>query len=291
MDMIQGIRKMAVPAKDPAGRQVSVIYETRAINIAATHSCSLQDVYVNALKSEVWPSRYLRNRDSVSINDQIRLAESRVGVVGAGGLGGHVCLLLARIGVGLLRVIDHDDFDETNLNRQALSDLAKTGKSKAETAASTLGSVNPAVKVTPVIRRINEENAEDLLNGLDVVVDALDNVRTRFVIAVAARRLNIPLVHGAVAGFEGRVMTIFPEDQGFERLYGARDSLDTHTPSPEALLGVPSITPAIIAALQTMEVLKIILDRGRLLRNRMGYMDLEKCRLELFSFDSKGVEK
>ena len=113
-----------------------------------------------------------------------------------------------------------------------------------------------------------------MLSSSDVVIDALDNVPGRFVLERITRKLGIPLVHGALDGFEGRVMTIFPDDPGFKHLYGVGDMGGDKSKSPGAVLGAPAPTPSLIAILQVMEVLKIILKRGRVFRNIMVHVDL-----------------
>jgi molybdopterin/thiamine biosynthesis adenylyltransferase len=104
------------------------------------------------------------------------------------------------------------------------------------------------------------------------------------VLGEAAKGLGIPLVHGAIAGFEGQLMTVFPEDKGLGQLYGDVKADRNDPQRPEALLGVPTLTPAIVASFQAMEVVKIILRRGRILRNRMVHFDLERGELNELLF-------
>ena len=211
--------------------------------------------------------------------------KSCVAVVGAGGLGGQVLLLLARMGIGRLVVVDHDRFDETNLNRQAFSTGLDLGQPKCDVAVRVLGNVNPGVMVKAHGIRMNGFNAQGILGGADVIVDALDNVPDRFMIQDAAGSLEIPLVHGAVAGFEGQLMTIFPGDAGLALLYGARNEENPRGKSPEALLGVPALAPSLVATLQAMEVIKILLNRGRPFRNAMVHVDIETGEMDRFSFE------
>ncbi len=279
------VERLAVDGKDAAGRPVRLLEEKTAARTAQDLGLDLRGVYLAAMQAGIYPKRYLRNRDCISLAEQIRLAQSTVAIVGAGGLGGHVILQLARLGIGGLRIIDFDVFDETNLNRQMLADENSLGKSKAETAARTVSLVNPAVQVAAVQAKIQAENAAELLQATHVVVDALDNIPGRFVLADAARTLNLPLVHGAIAGFEGRIMTFFPEDQGLQRLYGERSPAGEARPTPpEAILGNPAVTPAVTAAFQVMEVLKILLKRGHVFRDEMAYIQLESGQVNLFSF-------
>ncbi|MBW2049721.1 MAG: HesA/MoeB/ThiF family protein [Deltaproteobacteria bacterium] len=277
------IRSSSKKITDPAGREMETLEDSQALRIAEEWRATVHDVYVAALRLGIYPRRYIRNRDTVSPEEQHRLAMSRVAVVGVGGLGGQVILLLARIGVGRIVVVDYDRFDETNLNRQALSSMGSIGKSKAEEAVRVVGSINPGVIVNPREVKIDPSNAVELLKGSDVVVDALDNIPARFVVEDAARSLGIPMVHGALAGLEGQLMTVFPEDPGIKRLYGTVPGEVDKSKSPEAILGVPTLMPSFIATLQATEVVKIILGRGRLLRDVMVHVDLEEGKMMEFA--------
>ena len=119
-----------------------------------------------------------------------------------------------------------------------------------------------------------------------MVGDCLDNVPDRFLLERASKKLRIPLVHGALAGFEGQLMTIFPDDPGLKNIYGKAEvgASVNSSKSPESVLGVPAPTPSLIATLQVMEVLKIILKRGRIFRNILLHVDLEAGQMNEFSF-------
>lgn len=266
---------------DPAGREIAVLDDTAAQAAAHRAGCSLGAVYRRALAQKVWPLRYVRNHDSLSIEEQYRLATAAVAVIGAGGLGGTVILLLARMGIGSLTVVDSDGFDETNLNRQALSTTASIGQPKSETAADMVRQINGAVAVRTFQTTFNSKNAQEILDEIDVTVDALDNIPDRLVLGKEARKRGIPLIHGAIAGFEGQVITIFPEDPGLENIYG-EDVRRSDPQRPEAILGVPTVTPAMIAGLQAMEVVKVLLRRGQPLRKTMLHVDLEHGRFDEF---------
>ncbi|MGV8080759.1 MAG: ThiF family adenylyltransferase [Syntrophales bacterium] len=277
-------REKAARITDPAGREMSVLEDLAALEIAGLCGPDLHEIYREALEIGVYPGRYVRNRDIISPAEQLKLAGSQVAVAGAGGLGGHVILLLARIGVGRLVVVDCDRFDDTNLNRQALCSRETLNQSKAEAAVEAVAAINPGVRVVPHRERIDASNADVLLAGADVIVDALDNAPDRLVLQEAARRLGIPLVHGALAGFEGRVMTVYPGDPGLEQLYEPA-AAEADPERPEALLGVPAVTAAVVGSLQAMEVLKVLLHRGKVFRHVMAHIDLESGRFEEFRFD------
>jgi len=282
-DIQDRIRERAKKIADPAGREAEILEDRAAREIAWQSGVALHEIYREALRLGVYPYRYIRNADILSAAEQLRLAESRVAVVGAGGLGGQVIVLLARIGVGTLVVVDCDQFDETNLNRQALCTAVTLGEPKARASVEAVASINPGIRVIPHPVRIDAGVIDGILAGSDVVVDGLDNAPDRLLLQDAAGRLGIPMVHGALAGFEGRIMTVLPGDAGVKPLYG--ETADRSDPDrPEAVLGVPSVTAALIGTFQAMEVLKILLRRGSLFRNTMAYVDLEKGRLDTFRF-------
>jgi len=282
-DIQDRIRERAKKITDPAGREAEILEDLTAGEIAWQCGVALHEIYREALRLGVYPYRYIRNRDILSAAEQLRLAESRVAVVGAGGLGGQVIVLLARLGVGTLVVVDCDQFDETNLNRQALCVGETLGEPKTLAAVAAVAAINPGVRVIAQAVRIDAGVIDGILAGSEVVVDGLDNVPDRLLTQEAAGRLGIPMVHGALAGFEGRIMTVLPGDAGVKHLYGEPAS-GADPDRPEALLGVPAVTAALIGTLQAMEVLKILLQRGNLFRNVMAYVDLEKGRLDTFRF-------
>ena len=161
------------------------------------------------------------------------------------------------------------------------------GKPKSEAATATVNSINPGVKVIPYQVKLDSSNAPEILTGSNVVVDALDNVQDRFLLERTTKKLGIPLVHGALAGFEGQVMTIFPEDPGLKHLYRNEGASGDKSKSPESVLGVPTLTPSLIATLEAMEVVKIILKKGKIFRNTMVHVDLETGQINEFTFEKK----
>lgn len=240
------------------------------LEAASTFNVSVAYIEGIALKRGILPARYQRNRSMFSCQDQRCLFTSHVAVVGSGGLGGHIIEGLARLGVGHLTVIDPDIFEEHNLNRQLLATPATLGCDKVAIAAQRVAEINPAVAVTPVVKAFAAENGLGLLAGAQVVVDALDSIEVRLQLADVCRELDVPLVHGAIAGWYGHVATQMPEDRSIETLYAksaAQKGIETK-------LGNPSFTPAVIASLQVAEVCKILLNRGELLRHRMLNIDL-----------------
>ena len=201
--------------------------------------------------------RYLRNHDAISEAEQAILAQKRVLVVGCGGLGGYAIECLARIGVGHLRVVDGDVFDETNLNRQLLSSSMNLGRPKTLAAQQRVMAVNPLVEVEAFQTLLTDENAVPLLDGCDVAVDALDNIPSRLVLQQAARSAGIPLVHGAVAGWIGQVCVVQPGQDLLNSLYPA----STDTQGEEQETGTLSFTAALTASWQAAETVKLLLGK------------------------------
>lgn len=277
--LADAIRKRAGSVTDAAGRIVQTIAAADAKAVACIGDIPIGDVYCRALEEEIWPLCYIRNRGSIGSREQMRLAQSRVAVVGAGGLGGYVIELLARVGIGFLVVIDSDGFDESNLNRQLLSDLESVGRNKADSAKQRVKAVNPAVSVAVHAVRMTDENALTLLEGCHAAVDGLDNLESRRLLHTTCRLLHIPMIHGTISGFEGRLMTLFPEDPLREDLFDADGEA-----TAESVLGTPPVAPAVIGSLQAMEVIKVLLGRGQPFQGKMLWADLENGLLEPFSF-------
>lgn len=238
-----------------------------------THDASLAD-----LRAGKMPQRYWRNQGTIGLAGQLRLLQANVAVVGAGGLGGHAIELLARQGIGFITVIDDDCFVSHNLNRQLLTTMKTLGMNKAAAAADHVAEINPDVCVTVHACRLTEMNAADLLTGMDVIVDALDNFSSRRVLYQRAQELRIPLIHAAIAGFTGQVTTILPGDFAAVTLFEQPESLEQGV---EVSLGNPPATPAFAAAMQVQEAVKLITGKGQPLQGKMFYFDLEYNLFEL----------
>jgi molybdopterin/thiamine biosynthesis adenylyltransferase len=227
---------------------------------------------LSELLSGRMPERYLRNFGTIGIAGQIRLLNAKVAIIGAGGLGGHVIELLARQGVGCLVVVDGDCFVSHNLNRQILATEQTLGMNKAEAAAARVAIVNPDVEITSVPKMLDSVNAPELLPGMDVIVDALDTISSRRMLLQIAQKYRIPLVHAAIAGFTGQVATVLPDDHGIHALFARETGSDRGI---ESHLGNPATTPAMAAALQAQEVVKLITGVGQTLSGQLLYFDLE----------------
>lgn len=190
---------------------------------------------------------------------QEKLKRARVFIAGAGGLGSPASIYLAAAGVGTIRLVDHDQVELSNLNRQVLHWDENMGRLKADSAAEKLKKLNPLVKIEAVAEIITEDNILPLVAGFDLIVDAMDNLPTRYLLNKAALAQGIPFFHGAVSGFEGRAMTIIPGKTAcLNCVYRGI------TPAEEKF-PVIGVTPAVIGCIQATEVIKYILGLGKLL--------------------------
>jgi molybdopterin/thiamine biosynthesis adenylyltransferase len=249
IELVEKMQQMATFAVAPDGEEKQLLSLSAVRQLAHEYDLPVREVEIRALKAHVLPARYERSQGTVGWEGQTKLLESTVAVVGCGGLGGWIVEGLARMGVGHLIIIDGDAFGESNLNRQALH---------------------------PVMA--DEETMRQMLAGADVVVDALDTLPTRLVLQKVAQSLGIPVVHGAIGGYVGQVMTVFPGDEGLYAIYGRGDVPERGI---EAQLGNPAATPMMVAAWQIQEVVKILLGAGEPLRNRLLFMDAESGLAEI----------
>ncbi|RLE50393.1 MAG: adenylyltransferase [Candidatus Methanomethylicota archaeon] len=208
---------------------------------------------------------------NVGEEGQKKLKLAKVLVAGAGGLGSVASIYLAAAGIGHIVIVDKDKVDITNLNRQVVHWEEDIGKFKALSAAEKLRKLNSDVEIEGIVEEIREDNVDELLNGVNVVVDALDNYETRLLLNRAVVNKGIAMVHGAVHGFEGQVMTIIPGKTAcLNCLYrGVK---------PRGFVPTIGIAPAVIGALEVTEVIKYLLGIGELLLNRMLIFDGEQMR-------------
>jgi len=213
----------------------------------------------------------------VGLRGQNRLKEARVLVVGAGGLGSPVSMYLAAVGVGKLGLVEFDDVDESNLQRQVLYGESDIGRPKLEVALGRLRDINPLIELVGHAERIDSSNAMSLLEGYDIVVDGSDNFPTRYLVNDACVLAGKPNVYGSIFRFEGQ-SSVF---------WGARGPCYRclfPEPPPPGLVpscaegGVLGILPAIIGSLQANEVVKLILEVGEPLIGRLVLFDALQTR-------------
>ena len=216
-------------------------------------------------------ARYSRHLliPEVGEEGQLRLLDSRILLIGAGGLGSPASLYLAAAGVGKLGIVDADVVDETNLQRQIAHSTNSLGEPKTDSARRTIEALNPDVEVVPFRERLTSENVERILeHGWDVIVDGADNFPTRYLVNDASVWHNIPVVHGSIFRFEGQV-TVFKPGAG-----PCYRCLFPQPPPPElapscAEGGVLGILPGVVGVIQATEAIKLILGVGDVLKGRL----------------------
>jgi adenylyltransferase/sulfurtransferase len=205
---------------------------------------------------------------------QLKLKSAKVCLVGVGGLGSPASMQLAAMGVGFLRIVDRDFVEVTNLHRQHLYGVDEMGVPKVEAAAKRLRNLNPYVEVEPLPLSVNELNAENLVRGMNVVVDGLDSMAARYAINRACLKLGVPYVFGAAITTNGNVSTILPgETACLECFYGGLD--DKKLPK----CGVVGVHPSlvnIIASLEVSEAIRILVAKQPRLANKLLHFDLEE---------------
>lgn len=218
--------------------------------------------------------RYSRNVPALSEAECALLRTKKICVVGCGGLGGNLIEHLARIGVGAIRAIDGDVFEESNLNRQLLSEVSRLGTGKAEAAAERIARVNPDISVEAIHSFLTEESAEALVSGCDIVLDALDNIPARRVLGRTCEKLGIPYVYGAISGWVAQAAVALPGDHLVDMLYPEGAVLKSKS--------VLSFTPALCAAMQVALCVKVLTGRP-VEHGKLNYFDLLDMEFENFS--------
>ncbi len=216
---------------------------------------------------------------AINVQGQEKLTGSTILIAGAGGLGSLTALYLTAAGVGHVIIVDHDQVELSNLNRQLLHRESTIGRPKALSAAESLGRLNSSIKITPVQAKLDQGNIDDLLKGVDLIVDGCDNFQTRQVINRACLNHGLPWIFGGVRGFNGIATSFVPgsltcfeciiSDPGHSsrpRRSESGQSGSGHSNPGQGILGP---TAGIIASIQAMEAVKLLVDMGTSLVNRL----------------------
>lgn len=228
------------------------------------------------------PTRYIgmgyweiasRQMSIVTKSQQTKFKESKIAVVGCGGIGGSVIEMLARMGVGELTLIDADEFDLSNLNRQLLSTTETLRKSKSESGKERVRIINPYVKVNVFNEFLDEKNVEKLVGDCDIIIDALDNIVSRIILSRFAKENDIPLIHGAIHGTLGEISVFTKDSKSYEEVLAlpsaGKDFNDDVIKEVQSLShGVPPVigpVPNIIGALEAFEAFKYVTGVGEVL--------------------------
>ncbi len=220
--------------------------------------------------SDAQSKRYSRHVliPEVGEQGQFKLLDSKVLLIGAGGLGSPAAYYLAAAGVGTLGIIDADVVDDSNLQRQILHNTERIGQYKAESARQTINALNPDVKVVTYIERLDETNVRNIIADYDVIVDGTDNFPTRYLLNDAAILEDKPVVHGSVFRFEGQITVFKPYDGPCYRCLYPEPPPPALAPSC-AEAGVLGVLPGIIGLLQATETIKLLLNIGDPLVGRL----------------------
>ena len=204
--------------------------------------------------SNLLKARYERNVNALSVEDVLKLHNAKVCVIGVGGLGGYVIEILARLGILNMTIVDYDVFELNNLNRQLFSKESLIGSYKVDAGAQRIAGVNSDVAINRIREKLTEDNAHEILAGHDIIIDALDNIQTRLMLAKVCTDLYIPMVHGSIAGWYGQVACVLPGDDTLEKVFG--DVKAGYGIEKE--LGNLPFTASTVASIQCAECVKIL---------------------------------
>lgn len=196
---------------------------------------------------------YTRNIPALTAEECMLLSGKQVAVIGCGGLGGYLIEYLARIGIGSIRCVDGDVFEESNLNRQLLSTPSLLGTSKAKAAADRICKINPHVQAEALPVFLEEANARELITGCDAVLDGLDSISSRRILAKACNDANIPYIYGAISGWVAQAAVCMPGEDLIGKLYPENAVIQDNS--------VLSFTPALCASMQASLCVKLLAGR------------------------------
>ena len=232
-------------------------------------------------------NRYKRHLllPEVGTAGQVKLLDAKVLMLGAGGLGSPAAMYLAAAGVGTIGIVDMDDVDASNLQRQILHNIDRIGDRKVDSAKKTLTMLNPDVNVVTYDTRLDASNIMDILEGYDIVVDGADNFPSRYLLNDASVKLGIPVVHGSIFRFEGMVSVFHPTKGPTYRDMVPEPPPAELAPSC-AEAGVLGVLPGIIGSIQALETIKVILDLGEPLIGRILTVDTSDMEFRVFNLKS-----
>ena len=211
--------------------------------------------------------------EEIGYNGQLKLKNSKVCVVGTGGLGHPIISRLAAMGIGTLRIIDRDIIELSNLHRQIMFDEDDVGQVKVEVAAKKLKKLNPDCNVEALAVSVNDYTALEVIEGCDVVIDALDSVNARYALNKACVKLNIPFVTGAAVGVSGQVFTVLPKESAC--YFCMFPDLDEDTMPTCSIEGVHPSILSIVGGIEVAEAVKIIIGKKPSLSEKILHIDLE----------------
>ncbi len=224
-------------------------------------------------------NRYSRNLllSGFGTKGQEKLKRSKVLVIGAGGLGSSVLLYLAAAGAGSLTIVDSDDLELSNLNRQVIHKGSSIGTNKALSAKNSLSALNSGIQIKTITVRIKASNAEEVITGHDIVVDCTDNFASKFIINDSSVKLGVPLVHAAAVGYKGQAITILPGRSACYRcVFKEEPSASDAEQSTD--IGILGAAAGLIGTVQASETIKYLTGSGELLTDKLFIADLRTNR-------------
>ncbi len=263
---------------DYLGGSYLVIDDDALLEWAQSNGISPRDAQIEALQRKIIPLRYAKNFRALTLAEQRKLCESRVLICGCGGIGGVLINLLSRAGVGTLRLVDGSTFAPSNLNRQWFCDTHALSRPKAEVANERVRAINPLIEVEACSTHMDEDNVESLIKGMDLVVDALDDLPVRFLLAEAAKHAKIPFIHAAATGWWGQISTFLPGSFfDLHDVYGQETEQD---PAVE-MMGALGPAPAVIGGLAAFEAIRLLSGRNSAYADQLLYLDGESGRMDV----------
>ena len=268
-------------ADTAAGEQETLFVSLEGLrHWAGLHGLTLRTAMIQLLQQNIWPERFRRNFGLVTAQNLVQRLQSRVLVLGCGGLGGHVAELLARSGVGCIRLVDNDVFDESNLNRQRFCSEAVLGQPKVRVVCDALAGIASHVETEALEVAADESNLSSLVAGMDVALDCLDNISAKAALERAALAAGVVFIHGSVLRDEGfcyansgpqaRLDELYPHGQSHSELEHARRE------------GVGALAPASVACLMVKLCLRALLRRTA--NSALYHLDLSVPELERFDW-------
>jgi molybdopterin/thiamine biosynthesis adenylyltransferase len=282
--LLAALERAATTGTLPDGSPVRVVPHGAVDGAARQTGMPLRQAEIAALELGLVPERYLRNFATLDCAAQARLLRARVALVGLGGLGGHILEGLARMGVGQIRVADHDVFEPTNLNRQLLATEAELGVPKTDAAVRRVALVNPAVELEVWRGKLEGQDFVRLWTDADVAVDALGGVAFRPAAEAGAAAAGVPLIAASVAGWTAMVATALPGERGLAGMFFPHGQ--SAAPPAEDVLGCQPPALLVAAGLALSEAVRLILGQPPRLggpHGRMAVVDLSSVTLDRLS--------
>ena len=221
--------------------------------------------------------RFSSNIGPISQEEQIKLNQSRIFIAGCGGIGGYLVEYMSRAGVGHIVCADNDRFEESNQNRQILADSDSIGRKKAECAALRAAKIYPQIQIQALDIYLTSDNLPPLIEGAELAMDALDNIASRKALLEACRNANIPLVHGAAAGWLAQAAFVVPGSGLYDLLYS---NSDTQRSTP----GVLSFVVAAAASMQSALAIKYLCGRWDDIEGNLYIFDLQAMKMDTVKF-------